>query len=155
MWVDFHKILAKHLYAFNMFLLVRIRLILTVVKFVCDVWMMACIKQLIWYTKNKNIVYVMLLSLHYLKSFHLFSRKPLNFKNTKTNFVRSSTNTRQHNNHTWHVVIYEAKRTYKIIGCEKGMLNFFLVAWKCRLKSNINALSHIPPPFRVSSIFDK
>ena len=92
MWVDFHKILAKHLYAFNMFLLVRIRLILTVVKFVCDVWMMACIKQLIWYTKNKNIVYVMLLSLHYLKSFHLFSRKPLNFKNTKTNFVRSSTN---------------------------------------------------------------
>ena len=105
--------------------------------------------------RNKYIVYVMFLSLHYLMSFHLFEKKFLNFKNTKTNFVRSSTNTRQHNNHTWHVVIYEAKRTYKIIGCEKGMLNFFLVAWKCRLKSNINALSHIPPLFHVSSIFDK
>ena len=40
----------------------------------------------------------------------------------------------KHNNHTWHVVIDEAeKRTYKMIGCEKGMLNFFLGAWKCRL----------------------
>ena len=42
--------------------------------------------------RNKYIVYVMFLSLHYLMSFRLFEKKSLNFKNTKTNFVRSSTN---------------------------------------------------------------
>ena len=106
MWVDFHKILAKHLYAFNMFLLVRIRLILTVVKFVCDVWMMACIKQLIWYTKNKNIVYVIFLSLHYLKSLRLFWTKTFELQNTKR---YQKTYCSKHNNHTWHVVIDEAE----------------------------------------------
>ena len=84
--------------------------------------------------RNKYIVYVMFLSLHYLMSFRLFEKKSLNFKNTKTNFVRSSTNAGK----TQQSYMACCNRWGKEENIQNNRVRernvkFFLGAWKCRL----------------------
>ena len=92
MWVDFHKILAKHLYAFNMFRFVSIRYDID-----CCEECLPCVDdgmhQAIYLLYEINILFT-LCFFRYITwcRFVFFEKKSLNFKNTKTNFVRSSTN---------------------------------------------------------------
>ena len=134
MWVDFHKILAKHLYAFNMFRFVSIRYDID-----CCEECLPCVDdgmhQAIYLLYEINILFTLCFFRYITWCRFVFLRKNLWTSKTwkQTSFVPVLMQ-EKHNNHTWHVVIDEAKkRTYKIIGCEKGMLNFFLGAWKCRL----------------------
>ena len=105
--------------------------------------------------RNKYIVYVMFLSLHYLMSFHLFEKNFLNFKNTKTNFVRSSTNAGKTQQSYMACCNRWGKENIQNNRVRERNVRFFLSAWKCRLLSDIIALSNIAPPLYVSSISDK
>ena len=121
MWVDFHNSCKTSLrIQYVSFRMYTIYWLLWSMFAVCEWWHAS---SNICYTKNKNIVYVIFLSLHYLKYVRLFCRKTFELQNTKR---YQKTYCSKHNIHTWHVEIDEAENIQNN-RVREGMLNFFQV----------------------------
>ena len=106
MWVDFHKILAKHLYAFNMFRFVSIRYDID-----CCEECLPCVDdgmhQAIYLLYEIKILFTLYFFRYITWSlFVFFWTKTFELQNTRR---YQKTYCSKHNNHTWHVVIDEAE----------------------------------------------